>query len=252
MTEGGEGVPDGMGVGRRAALAAGLSLLPFLAQSDAAFAAGGEGKARGPAGDGKGADGYDLFKAKYQMGINKRSQRLYGCSAQANCVSVSAQKNPSQFIAPWDYTVTTNDAGAAWKLLKGTIGDDPSLKIVDVDDAALYLRAEGTSKIPKGGVDDVEFLFVPEEKIVTIRSGSRDNQFVYPYQQPIPDGGYQKERMDGIRKKLGWVELNYAGNGMYSDNSSGPNTRGGETMTDAEYLQEYGDMPRASKFRLPW
>ena len=35
----------------------------------------------------------------------------------------------------------------------------------------MYLHATGTSKVPKDGIDDVEFLMVPDEKIVTTRSG---------------------------------------------------------------------------------
>ena len=57
--------------------------------------------------------------------------------------------------------------------------------------------------------------------------------------------------MEAIRSRLGWVELNYAGDGIYSDKDSPPpGSPGG--ASEAEYLKEYGDMPRADRFRLPW
>lgn len=60
----------------------------------------------------------------------------------------------------------------------------------------------------------------------------------------MPDGGFQKKRVDAIREKLGWVELNYAGDGIYSDRAS-PGEAG-------EGYNDFADMPRADKFRLPW
>ena len=71
-------------------------------------------------------------------------------------------------------------------------------QVVEVDDRARYLHATAKSKVPKDGVDDVEFLMVPDEKIVTTRSASRGNFYVYPYQVPIGDGGYQKQRLEGV------------------------------------------------------
>ena len=164
----------------------------------------------------------DLFTAKFQQGINKRSNRLFGCQTQNNCVSTAAGKNPTQFVAPWDYTVTTQDAEEAWEALKQVVELDTSLKVIEVDDDLMYLHATGTSKVPKDGIDDVEFLMVPSEKIVTTRSASRGNFYVYPYQVPIGDGGYQKKRLQGILGQLGWAELNYDGNGVFSD-GCGPN-----------------------------
>ncbi|KAJ1492194.1 hypothetical protein T484DRAFT_1772147 [Baffinella frigidus] len=192
------------------------------------------------------ADNNDLFQAKFQQGMNKRTERLFACQTQNNCVSVSASKNPTQFGAPWDFTPVTNDpekagrfrvygflraffrelkvelrrrfwAKLAWASLKKAVAADSSLTLDEVDDVKHYLRATGTSKVPKDGVDDVEFLLVPSEKICTYRSAARKNVFVYPYQVAISDGGFQKERMAGIRERLGWVELNYVGSGVYSD-----------------------------------
>ena len=64
----------------------------------------------------------DLFTAKSQQGINKRTNRLFGCQNQNNCVSTAAGKNPTQFVAPWDYTTKTGDADEAWEELKQVRG----------------------------------------------------------------------------------------------------------------------------------
>lgn len=202
----------------------------------------------------------DLFNAKFQSGINKRTQRLFGCQTQANCVSVSANKNPTQFVAPWDYTVKTGSAEAAWAALKAVVEADPGLRVAVVNDTMYYLRAEGQSKVPQDGIDDVEFLLIPSEKIVTYRSASRQNKYIYPYQVAIPDGGYQRQRMQGLLVQLGWVELNYAGDGVYSDGCGpkgdkvcnpldGPNPI---APRDAETAQPYEDLPRPDRFRLPF
>ena len=197
---------------RRALLAAAAA----AAVSAAATPASAE-KRRKPSGGlvGENPDAaQDLFTAKFQQGINKRTSRLFGCQTQTNCVSTAAGKNPTQFVAPWDYTIKTSDPGKAFAALTEVVLNDDTLKIVEVDDQRMYLHATGKSKVPKDGVDDVEFLMVPDEKIVTTRSASRGNFYVYPYQVPIGDGGFQKQRLQGILSKLGWVELNYNGNGV--------------------------------------
>ena len=162
-------------------------------------------------------DSIDPASAKGNVGVNPRTQRLYSCQTLANCVSVSAIKNPSQFGAPWDYTSSTKDAEEAWKALKRAVKEDATLRVVEEDDAKKYLHAITPSKVPQKGIDDVEFLLIPSEKIVTYRSASRSNAYVYPYQTAISDGGNNKKRMKEILARLGWVELNYAGDGMYSD-----------------------------------
>lgn len=92
---------------------------------------------------------------------------------------------PAQFSAPWDYTISTPNAADAWKKLKAEIEADSTLKIVEADDKKFYLRAEGTSKVPSTGIDDVEFLLVPDQKILTYRSASRENVYVCEL-NPLP------------------------------------------------------------------
>lgn len=57
----------------------------------------------------------------------------------------------------------------------------------------LYLAHQ----VPPGGVDYVEFLLKPQDRLVLYRSVSRDTLFVYPLQQPVSDQGKIKERLEG-------------------------------------------------------
>ncbi|CAM9434496.1 unnamed protein product [Hapterophycus canaliculatus] len=74
-----------------------------------------------------------------------------------------------------------------------------------------YLLAQFPSKVPPGSVDSVEFLVKPDDQIVLYRAVSRDTLFLYPLQQPVSDQGKLKERLEGIRKELGWSMYTYRG-----------------------------------------
>lgn len=75
---------------------------------------------------------------------------------------------------------------------------------MEIDNESHYLRAEAPSKVPPGSVDDLEFLLAPEDSLTFFRTGSRQSVFVYPVQQPLPDGGTLKKRLDTIQKGLKW------------------------------------------------
>ena len=79
---------------------------------------------------------------------------------------------------------------------------------MDIDNKEHYLRAEGQSKVPgQGAIDDVEFIVQKQDSLVFFRTGSRQSVFVYPVQQPLPDGGTLKKRLDTIQKTLGWQSV---------------------------------------------
>ena len=161
-------------------LAAASAIFSSAASASAAAEVGvpKDGGTMGPKSSGMAGGSADPFKQTFQRGISKRSDRLYGCATQKNCVSSAAVKNPSQFSAPWDYTISTPDAAQAWRRLKAEIEADSSLKLIEADESKLYIRAEGTSKVPATGIDDVEFLLIPDQKILTYRSASRENVYV--------------------------------------------------------------------------
>ena len=143
-----------------------------------------------------------------------REGRLRGCGAAENCVSTSAVTSPTKFAPPWSYASAPRLAGRAdeaWTLLLAALERDASLTLVEVDPATRYARAVAPSRVPPGGVDDVEFRLDEAERAVFYRSCSREAVFVYPLQQPLSDNDAQRDRLRGIREVLGWGSLGYEG-----------------------------------------
>ncbi|CAN0153853.1 unnamed protein product [Ectocarpus sp. 4 AP-2014] len=140
-----------------------------------------------------------------------RNGRLLGCSSSENCLSTSAVKVPGKLGSPWEYAMRTDDADTAFASLVHAVErlSEATMKIVDRE--GHYILAEFPSKVPPGSVDSVEFLVKPEDQIVLYRSVSRDTLFLYPLQQPVSDQGKIKERLEGIRKDLGWNMYTYRG-----------------------------------------
>jgi hypothetical protein len=91
-----------------------------ISGSDPAFAEKKKKSSGGLVGENPDA-AQDLFTAKFQSGINKRTNRLFGCQTQTNCVSTAAGKNPTQFVAPWDFTTKTSDPRTVGPTLISTL-----------------------------------------------------------------------------------------------------------------------------------
>eukprot|EP00752_Nemacystus_decipiens_P006957 g6243.t1 len=134
-----------------------------------------------------------------------RNGRLLGCSSSENCLSTSAVKVPGKLGSPWEYSRQTSDADRAFASLVRAVEDTSEVTVKTIDAKGYYILAEFPSKVPPGSVDSVEFLVKPEDQIVLYRSVSRDTLFLYPLQQPVSDQGKIKERLEGIRKDLGWT-----------------------------------------------
>lgn len=126
--------------------------------------------------------------------------RLSGCAADEGCVSSAAVTNPSKFAPPWapsDVSPEASDPQRAWRAVVSAVEDEPGLDIVERDDGARYLRAQGASAVPPEGTDDIEFLLRVEGRGATalFRSASRTNVFVYPLQQPVPNQDSHLKRL---------------------------------------------------------
>jgi uncharacterized protein (DUF1499 family) len=127
-----------------------------------------------------------LFSGRRPNDLGVRNGLLKPVPASPNAVSSRATGGYHQ-IAPLRYNGTAEPAMAA---LKSIIESTPRTSIVE--ERADYLYAEFTSKLI-GYVDDVEFYFPPNERVIHVRSASRLG---------YSDFGVNRKRIEDIRGKL--------------------------------------------------
>ncbi len=111
------------------------------------------------------------------------SHTLAPCPSSPNCVSTQAQ-DEGHAIAPFRYRKSKAEAKES---LKAIVRAMPRTKLVEEDES--YLRYEFTSLLFRF-VDDVEFLFDDDTKIIHFRSASRTG---------YGDLGVNRKRMEEIR-----------------------------------------------------
>ena len=114
--------------------------------------------------------------------------RLTSCPDRPNCVN-SLSDDPGSAVEPFHFHGTVE---AARRHLVGTLASLPRTRVVS--ERKDYLHFECTSFV-FGFVDDVEFLFVDEGKLVHIRSAARIG---------YSDLKVNRKRVELIRAKLGW------------------------------------------------
>ena len=107
------------------------------------------------------------------------------CPSSPNCVSTLAPAQDERHaIAPFRYRKSRAEAK---EVLKTAIATLPRIKLVEEDGD--YLHYEFTSRLLRF-VDDVEFVFDDESKIIHFRSASRIG---------YGDYGVNRDRMEKIR-----------------------------------------------------
>lgn len=108
---------------------------------------------------------------------------LLGCPDSPNCV-VSQNGDSTHSILPIEYHTDLDIARSA--LIK-VLGVVPRTQILE--ETPFYIRAESKSRF-FGFVDDVEFYFPQDEKVIQIRSASRVGE---------SDLGVNRRRLEQIR-----------------------------------------------------
>ena len=134
-------------------------------------------------------------------------RRLGGIAATANGVSTSAIKNPSRYTPPWLYSTETDNAARAWTSLRTVVLSWPDVRTVSATEDYLHVTVPTAQPPGIQSLDDLEFLLRPDDNLVLVRSASRTSVFVYPLTQPVSDGNSNLQRLEKIRKTLGWSLL---------------------------------------------
>jgi len=112
-------------------------------------------------------------------------QSLQPCPSSPNCVSSYAEKNDAHYIAPLDSKLSIEEKLTRMHRL---LSAKSNIAITQKEKG--YLRAEATSSFWRF-VDDLEFLFTPEQ--IFMRSASRLG---------YSDFGVNRRRLEAIRSEF--------------------------------------------------
>ncbi len=117
---------------------------------------------------------------------HKEGDALAPCPKSPNCVS-STNRDARHGIAPLSYATAIE---TAMKALTDILLTEKRANIISRQ--SNYIHAEFTSAL-FGFIDDVEFLFDPDQSIVQVRSASRSGYY---------DFGVNRKRIESIRKQF--------------------------------------------------
>lgn len=131
-----------------------------------------------------------IFAGTRPTNIGVDNGKLIACPATPNCVNSQVSVNDSQKIAPIQLT---GDTPTTITKLKQIIVSMPRTNIIK--ETNNYLYVEFASKL-MGFVDDVEFYFEGDHKLIQVRSASRLGE---------SDLGVNRQRIEEIRTLLAAV-----------------------------------------------
>jgi uncharacterized protein (DUF1499 family) len=114
------------------------------------------------------------------------NETLSPCSDSPNCVSSRAD-DAQHFIAPFIYRGTLSEVQSN---LISILQSIPRTRLINIE--RTYIQVEFTSAL-FGFIDDAEFYFPENEKLIHVRSASRVGYY---------DFGVNRTRLERIRKLL--------------------------------------------------
>ena len=121
-----------------------------------------------------------------KAGSPEEPYKFSPCPNKPNCVS-SQSTDTARYVAPLQYAGSLSDARKKLiEVLKNT------KRLILVKNEADYIQAEFRSLMFRF-VDDVEFYFPPDEKIIHVRSASRTGYY---------DFGVNRRRVERLRNEL--------------------------------------------------
>ena len=114
------------------------------------------------------------------------TERLSPCPDSPNCVSSQADDEQHAI----DPIVFSGDPSRAWSQLKATLQLQKRTTVIE--EGNFYLHAEVRSLVFRF-VDDIEFILVPEQSLIHVRSASRTG---------YSDFGVNRRRVEAIRQSF--------------------------------------------------
>jgi uncharacterized protein (DUF1499 family) len=127
-----------------------------------------------------------MNKIHAEAGSADWPDKFSSCPDSPNCVS-SQSADDAHFIEPLHYTAKTADAR---QKLIDILESSKRVQLANIERD--YIHAEFRSSIFRF-VDDVEFYFSPEEKIIHVKSASRSGYY---------DFGVNRRRVERLRAIL--------------------------------------------------
>ena len=132
----------------------------------------------------------DIFAGEAPNNLGIHDGVLTACPESPNCV-VTQDADEAHKIAPIAYQ---RDLKTARETLLKVLGVVPRTEVIEQSDN--YIRAQSTSRL-MGFIDDVEFYFPEDKKVIEMRSASRMGE---------SDLGVNRRRLEQIR--LAMADLN--------------------------------------------
>ena len=133
--------------------------------------------------------------------------RVQACKPRSNCISSSSIQSITQYGRPWVFEGSASDE---FDKIISAAKSTEFVKIADESRDQLYIHLTAKSALPPTGIDDLEFLINPADKLITYRSNSRE--VVFAGTQQVGDAGSHKNRLAGLQRKLGVKDM-----GDYAD-----------------------------------